>query len=149
MLKTLRSIPLLAGLLLALGVTPALGFEGHTLTSSFGLEGPGTNGFKDVQGVAVDQNSGDVYVYEDASPTGTVYRFTAAGEKVNFTGLATNAITEVGGAGRDEEELAVNSSSGPGRGDLYVANTKEVRIYNDTTGQLLGTLSGCGMWCVR
>jgi hypothetical protein len=149
MLRPVRGLrPLLLALLLPLlPAASAAAFQGHVLGSMFGPEGPGAGAFTEVQSLAVDQASGDVYVYDD-SGTGAVYRFNAAGERVSFSGLGTNALTGVGVAGTSEEELAVDSSSGPDRGDLYVANNSEVRIYNDSTGQLLGSITGgesCGV----
>jgi hypothetical protein len=147
MLRTIRFTLLLTGSLLALTAAPALALEGHALSSSFGLGGVGAGEFKNIQGLAVDQSSGDVYVYDNTG-SGTVYRFSATGEPLDFSGLASNAITGVGIAGLDEQELAIDSSPGPDRGDLYVANGSEVEIYSDTTGQRLGALTGgemCGV----
>lgn len=130
-------------MLLALLVfsAPALAAKERLYTGvSFGPSGTGAGTFANVQGVTVDQASGDVFVYDD-SEGGHVYKFDAAGEPVDFSALGTNAIAGVGDALTDEEELAVDSSSGPDAGDVYVANNSEVRIYS-AAGALLGTLSG-------
>jgi hypothetical protein len=59
---------------------------------SFGPEGSaGSATFEDVQGVAVDQASGDVYVY-DIGGGGKVYKFDDFGGLADFSGTATNAI---------------------------------------------------------
>jgi hypothetical protein len=59
---------------------------------SFGPEGSaGSAAFEDVQGVAVDQASGDVYVY-DIGGGGKVYKFDDFGGLADFSGTATNAI---------------------------------------------------------
>jgi hypothetical protein len=87
-----------------------------------------------------------VFVYDD-SEGGRIYKFDAAGKPVNFSGLGTNVITGVGGAGGAEEEIAVDSSGGPDAGDVYAANNGEVKIYS-AAGSPLGTLTGgemCGV----
>jgi hypothetical protein len=110
----------------------------HPFRSSFGS-------FTNVQGVAVDQSSGDVYVFDAGA--GSVFKFNAAGDPVNFSSSGTNVIGGVGGAGSGENEIAVDNSSGPDHGDIYVANNSVVRIY-ESTGAFLGELSGgeaCGV----
>lgn len=126
---------------------PALAAKERRPTGvSFGPQGTGAGTFGDVQGVTVDQAGGDVFVYDD-SEGGRVYKFDATGEPVDFSGLGTNVITGVGGGGTDEEEIAVDSSSGPDAGDVYVANNSEVKIYS-SAGSPLGALNGgemCGV----
>ncbi len=95
--------------------------------TTFGPAGPGT--FGNVQGLAVDQATGDVFVYDKASES--IYKFNSAGEPVNFSELAGNVIEGVGHHGADENELAVDgSAAGPAKGDIYIANGKGVRIYS-------------------
>jgi hypothetical protein len=115
-------------------------------TGSFGPAGTGVGTFANVQGVTVDQTTGDVFVYDDGEG-GRIYKFDAAGEPVDFSGLGTNVITGVSGSSEPEEEIAVDSSSGPASGDIYAANNYEVKIYS-AAGSSLGTLSGgemCGV----
>jgi hypothetical protein len=143
------------GLLLGIGLmlvallvvsAPALAAKERLATGSFGPQGTGAGGFEIVGGVAVDQTTGDVFVY-DKGQEGRVYKFDAAGAPVDFSGLGKNVITDVGFAGEAEEEIAVDSSSGPDAGDIYVANNREVKIYS-AAGLPLGTLSGgemCGV----
>ncbi len=110
----------------------------RSLIGSFGS-------FSNVQGVGVDQSTGDVYVLDAAS--GSVSKFDASGAPVNFSALSSNVIEGVGGAGNGENEIAVDSSSGPDSGDIYVANNNVVRIYG-STGAFLGELTGgetCGV----
>ena len=110
----------------------------RSLIGSFGS-------FSNVQGVGVDQSTGDVYVLDAAS--GSVSKFDASGAPVNFSALSSNVIEGVGGAGNGENEIAVDSSSGPDSGDIYVANNNVVRIY-ESTGAFLGELTGgetCGV----
>jgi Tol biopolymer transport system component len=126
---------------------PALAAKERLATGvSFGPQGTGAGTFENVGGVTVDQTTGDVFVY-DKGEEGRVYKFDAAGEPVDFSGLASNVITDVGAAGEGEEEIAVDGSSGPDAGDIYVANNREVKIYS-AAGLPLGTLSGgemCGV----
>ncbi len=105
-------------------------FSRHPFLGSFGPEGPiSLTSFSDVQGVAVDA-AGDVYVYDTHAAGGSIYKFNAAGEAVDFSALGTNVITGVGGAARDENELAVDDSAGgPAKGDIYVANGSDIGIY--------------------
>ncbi len=119
---------LLAGLLLIPGAASAA--LTHNFISSFGA-------FTGVEGVAVDQTSGDVYVYDAAA--GSVLKFDAAGAPAEFSALHADAIEGVGGEGEGENEIAVDSSAGPAAGDIYVANGSQVRIYG-ADGHSLGVL---------
>jgi hypothetical protein len=132
--------------LAAAGASCAQAAITHPYTTSFGPGGVGVGSFGQVVGVAVDQSSGDVFVL-DSSEGGRVYKFDAAGEPVDFSSSGTNVIEGVGSAGASEEEIAVDSSTGPDAGDLYVANNSVVKIYS-ATGAPLGELSGgemCGV----
>ncbi len=132
----------------ALGVTVALAIAAnsamagtvHPPVGSFGPTGTGAGTFGEVQGIAVDDSSGDVFVYD--AVTQSVYKFTAAGEPAEFSALKTNVIAKVGGLAT-ETEIAVDSSSGPAKGDLYIANAQTVEIYGPD-GSNLGELSGAG-----
>ncbi len=106
----------------------------HPLTGSFGPEGLLSSAtFSNVQGIAVDQSSGDVYVYDTGAAGGSIYRFNAAGEPVSFSALGANAITGVGGQLDDENEIAIDSSTGPAAGDIYVANAT-TSVFTAPTG---------------
>ncbi len=103
--------------------------------------------FSNPQSVAVDQSTGDVYVY-DAGEGGRVYKFNDAGEPADFEASHTNVIEGVGGAGNGENEIAVDGSPGPTEGDIYVANNSEVRIYNAAGEPFPEALTGgeaCGV----
>ena len=102
----------------------------HPFVSSFGSFGhPGA--------IAIDQSSGDVYVYQENQIGGSIEKFNAAGEKTNFSALGTNAIG-VGSNSARKNEIAV-SSSGSTAGDIYVANGSSVTIYGED-GVKLGEL---------
>lgn len=97
----------------------------HNYEFSFGpLSGVG--------GLAVDDSTGDVYVGAGES----IYKFNAAGQAANFTATSTNVLEAVGGI----QQLAVDNSSGPAKGDLYAAVSGSVRIYS-AAGELIGELT--------
>jgi hypothetical protein len=141
-------VGLLAAFALVTGA-PAGAAVTHPYTGvSFGPGGVGSGTFGDVQGVTFDQSSGDVLVYDDAAG-GRIYKFDAAGVPVDFSSTGTNVIEGVGTTpfGERESELAVDESSGPDAGDIYLANSTHVGIYSET-GASLGELTGaetCGV----
>jgi hypothetical protein len=115
---------------------------------SFGPDGAtGSESFANLQGVAVDQASGNVYAYD--SSAGKIYKFDAAGAPVNFSATGTNAISEVGGAGGGEEELAVAPAGAPGgtAGDIYAATNSIVKVYAPSGAKLgeFGEGETCGV----
>ena len=118
----------------------------HALLGSFGPGGPGVGSFAAVQGVAVDQATGDVYVLDTG--VGELYRFDAAGAPVAFAAgehcepegsPVANCISGVGGV-QSEAQVAVDSSSGPAKGDIYVANGSQVTVYG-SDGGVLGAIT--------
>jgi hypothetical protein len=128
---------------LVLSATAAQAAITHPYIGSFG---PASGSFGQVAGIAVEQSTQDVYVYDD-SEGGQIYKFNANGEPVDFSGLGGNVIESVGQAGSAEEQLAVDDSAGPAKGDIYAANNREVIIYS-AAGAKLGTLTGgemCGV----
>jgi hypothetical protein len=131
---------LLASMLVsALSSTPAMAFESHKYSSSFGPGGVGSGTFSFATSIAVDESSGDVYVYEASADT--IEKFTAAGEPANFSASGTNAIEAASGGGSLERQLAVDNSSGPDKGDIYLAHDQAVEIYS-SAGTKLGELTG-------
>ena len=103
----------------------------HPYLSSFGS-------FSNVQGVATDA-AGDVYVFDAGA--GTIFKFDAAGNPVNFAATGTNEITGLGAGGPSENEIAVDRSTGPTAGDIYLANGSRsaVQIFSPA-GSSLATL---------
>lgn len=141
MARTMRRLTLamlctVAGGLLLCGA-PAQAASTRELSGSFGPDGSGSGVFGNPQGIAVEQTTGDVYVY-DQSDGGNIYKFNAAGMPVDFASSSTNVIKGVGGRSK-ESEIAIDSSSGPDKGDIYIATGKEVLIYR-STGAKLATL---------
>lgn len=82
--RLLAPLALAIAAFLALAAAPAsaLAAQTHVYTgTSFGPDGTaGTASFGNVQGVAVDQVSGDVYVYDTGA--GKIFKFDSAGEPV-------------------------------------------------------------------
>jgi hypothetical protein len=112
---------------------------------SFGPEGKaGLAEFKEVQSVATEPGTEDVYVL-DATEGGSIYKFDSEGEPVEFTSTGTNVINGVGVGppierGTLQIAVAPPGSAGATAGDIYVANNNAqgiVRIYG-STGALLG-----------
>ncbi len=104
----------------------------HPFVTSFGSFS------NSVQGVATDA-AGNVYVYDGGK--GEVLKFDSTGKPVNFTSTGTNAITGVGFVGGVEGEIAVDSSSGPTKGDIYIAHkSSDIGIYN-AAGEKIGELT--------
>lgn len=123
---------------LALGSAPASALTGRVSAGSFGPGGPGSGAFSATQSLAVDEATGDVYVYDVGS--GVLDKFTAAGEPAEFSVLKKDQIEGVGGA-LLEAEVAVDNSNGPAKGDIYIANGTHIGIYA-ADGSTLGELSG-------
>ncbi len=135
--------------LLAIFTASALAAETRPYTGvTFGPDGVGGTGtFSNLQSVAVDQTSGDVFAYDAGA--GKVYKFDAAGAPIAFSGLAgSNAIEGIGGTiepGAEEVAVAPQGSPGGTAGDIYVANNQVVKVYAPS-GVELGTL-GEGETC--
>jgi hypothetical protein len=115
----------------------------HPLIGTFGSAA--TPSFTEVEGLAVDQATGDVLVLDRVAKT--VSRWHADGTPADFSTLGTNVI---GGFTFDEfsakpagfEQVAVDNSGGVTDGDIYVADGqgKDVRIFA-SDGTPLGTLT--------
>jgi hypothetical protein len=118
---------------------PALAGVTRPLLFSFGS-------FSNVQGVAVDQSGGDVYVLDTGAGGGSLFKFDASGKPLKFTGLPGEplSITGLHGGGGFENEIAVDSSTGPAKGDVYVAvsssNGEKIDVIAPN-GESLGVLS--------
>jgi hypothetical protein len=144
----------LAALALTLAfATPALAKNGqHGLITTFGPEGPHAKssvGFEHAAALAVDQSSGDVYLVEkgpgEGEGSGTVEKFDAAGEKIDFTGsgvgISGNKLTGFSfNPSNAVTELAVdNDPLNSSYHDLYVVNNGIVLEHNGHYGSPNGT----------
>lgn len=131
---------------------PALA-SGYGEIGSFGPgpAGPSFGVFERPTGVAVEQATGDVYVYDAgesaAGEKGNIYKFSAGGTPEKFSELSSNAIEGVGGSGEGYSEVAI-AEEGAASGDIYVANGNEVNVYA-AGGKKIGTVVGkdapCGV----
>jgi Tol biopolymer transport system component len=137
--------------LLALTAGAASAAGTHPYQGSFGPDGVSSpTTFGNVQAVAVDQGSGDVYVFDTGKSA--LFKFDAAGEPANFTDLTGNAIEGVSGAANAENQLAVAPPSSPGgtAGDIYLANNRPgagVSIYSPGGTKLGEIATGSGEVC--
>ena len=103
------------------------------------------------ESIAVDQDTGDVYVLERGFPQG-VSRFDSEGNPENFTAgpnAGTNKLLVSFSGGTAEAQVAFDNSGGVFDGDFYVSNGGgNVKIYAGT-GEELGTIGGfifeCGV----
>src|ERR1700727_348425 len=148
---TLTTLCLAVGGVLVVGAA-AQGAIAHFYTGrAFGPEGisggESLGAFEKPGSIVVEQSTGDVYVYDGESDEGAIFKFNAAGEPVDFSGLGTNVIAEVGETSQLEEvQIAVDDSGGPDSGDIYFASggdggeESNVRIYT-AAGGLVGELS--------
>lgn len=117
----------------------------HPFVKTFGS-------FWSIQGIAVDSSNGDVYVYDGGKSR--VLKFDASGEPASFSATGTNAIEGVDFQDNGTASIAVDNSSGPAKGDIYVATVgngtpikegeeryggEKVGVYG-ATGEKLGEL---------
>ncbi len=113
--KTLGALLALALLALAALAGPAAAApEIPRYLHSFGPDGTEGTTFKRVNSVAVDQSTGDLYVF--VREVGTLYKFDAKGSPVDFTGTAPylngNRIDGLAtGEAFNEAQVAVDSTS--------------------------------------
>jgi hypothetical protein len=149
--RLLATAPAVLVTLLALAVGPASAALTRAYTgAAFGPSGTSGGVFSEVQAIAADPTTGDVYVY-DAEEGGKVYKFSSSGEPVAFSGLGgSNAIEGVGVAGAGENQIAVAPAGSPANteGDIYIAHSPgPVRIYSPAGLELgaIGEGETCGV----
>ena len=97
------------------------------------------------EAITVDQSNGDIYVNSAGSEK--VFRFDSAGAPHNFTtgpGAGTNGLPVSLSPGGSETQVAVDNSSGPLTGDVYVASYgSPIKIFAPN-GSPLGSLTTPG-----
>lgn len=147
----MRALGFGAGLVLWLALlipAPAMAEKEHQFLGMFcepsGLEtAPCEPSFDEAQGLAFDQQSGDLLVID--RPAGTLSRFHADGTPDEFEALGSNVISGFGFstfADPGEVQVAVDESGGATKGNIYVTEpeTKVVSIFS-SRGELLGQLT--------
>jgi hypothetical protein len=103
-------LALLTALALAFTASSASAAKTRVYETSFGPDGTSGTTFGSAAGVAVDQQSKDIYVADTSN--GTIYKFDENHQPANFSALGTNQITGIsfrGGSG--ESQIAVDSTS--------------------------------------
>jgi hypothetical protein len=164
--KTIRRVSVaclsvlgLAGAQLGAGAGSAAAFEGYGLPAYFGTAGSGSGQFNEPAGVAVNDTTKEVYVYDSGNLR--VERFDATGSKFegqfNGSGLlagegsaaptgqfAPPASVSVDAAHGTLFNLAVdNAAASPSKGDVYVVDPGHNVIDKFTaTGAYLAQLKG-------
>jgi DNA-binding beta-propeller fold protein YncE len=111
----------------------------RTFDSSFGTFTGG-----DPSGVAVDQSNGDIYVTDFGNAS--IHRYDSSGSPKNFTaglGVGTNTLSGYEWYFASSASVAVDNSSGPAAGSIYVGSAQGIDVYAPT-GAHLGTLHGTG-----
>jgi sugar lactone lactonase YvrE len=102
------------------------------------------------ESIAVDQESGDLYVAEteNSSFEGQVSRWKSDGTPHNFSSTPGSNVITGQYFGFEEGQVAVDNSSGPFKGAFYATNagTGEVGVYA-SSGEKLGALTGFSYPC--
>jgi hypothetical protein len=153
-LRALLLVVLSCGALLGVGAVPAAAKIAHKSEGSFsGSETPGGS-FGYLIALSVDNSTGpsagDVYVggLSFSTFSGYVYKFDANGK---YTGVELNGSETPGGSfafispstGKGSRGLAVDSSSGANKGDIYVADAAHQVIDRfSEAGKFLCEISG-------
>jgi sugar lactone lactonase YvrE len=121
--------------------------KAEPLPDKYTLGAPSTliAGLNNPASIAVDQNSGDIYVAEAGG--GMISRWHADGTPAKFASRPDNKLPGgfVGGAG--EIQVAVDSSNSALKGTIYAAtNGSEVKAF-DQAGEEIGALGGFSEAC--
>ncbi len=148
-LRILALLCLAVAAAMTLFASSAFAAKIHPYTgTSFGPDGAaGSESFTAVQGVAVDQTSGDVYVFDGG--VGKLFKFDAGGEPADFSSLGTNAIGGITAFGNGENEVAVAPAGAPGgtAGDIYIANGAGIQVFDPSGKRLESFVTGVGEVC--
>jgi hypothetical protein len=125
-------LPVLAlfflGTTLLLSTAHALAAESTENYARFGPDGTETSNFQQIRSVALDQETGDVYVLDSAA--GTLYKFEADGTPLPWSGTASyitgNAINGLEPwVGPNESQVAVDSTTHI----VYVTEKQGIRAF--------------------
>jgi hypothetical protein len=129
----------------------------HVLTSTFGASGSGDGQFSGNTGLAIDQTSGDVYVADTANhriekfgPSGSfisTFGWGVKDSKPEAQTCTTGCQAGIAGSGAGQlatpKFVAVDNSSGPSAGDVYVGDTTNNTVTKfDSSGNYISTNDG-------
>lgn len=148
--RALRTAMLLASLCVlasAALLAPAASFAvtSHTFLGEFGSASEPS--FTEAQTLAVDQSTGDLLVFD--SSAGTISRWHSDGTPSEFSALGSNVIDgsetpsgSLEGLSPRESQIAVDNSSGPAAGDIYLTQSGShvIDVFAED-GHYLGRLS--------
>ena len=139
-------LPLATSLLCA---GPALAATHYGLVGSFGVPGAEAGQFTSPAGVAVSEvgaTKGDVYVVDQGNNRVEWFNSTGSKFEGQFTGsgLLANEKGKAAPAALSEPEgIAIDNSSGPSKGDVYVVDKSQGVIDKfSATGEYLFQLTG-------
>lgn len=158
--RLLLALCLAAVAALAALASPALASQNHPYTGiSIGPDGTaGVAKFVSPAGVAVEQATGNVYVYDGGEgkkdpvtqqpidpDEGKLYKFDSSGQPVDFSSLGTNVVEGLPtGEGGVQVAVAPAGAAGGTAGDIYfTVGGFSVQVYA-ASGAKLGELEGGG-----
>jgi NHL repeat-containing protein len=130
------------GVQLALTAGPAVAFTGYPSVPNFvfGAPGSGNGQLSSPRGVAVNDESGDVYVIDQGN--NRVEEFDAEGKYISqFNGAETPAGSF--SAGHNVSSIAVDNSTDAAKGDVYITDPGHgvIDVF-DSTGKYLSQITG-------
>jgi hypothetical protein len=132
------------GVQLALTAGPAIAFTGYPSVPNlvFGAPGSGNGQLSSPGAVAVNDETGDVYVIDQGN--NRVEEFNAEGKYVaQFNGTETPAGSFSSGSNREPCGIAVDNSTDAAKGDVYITDPGHgvIDVF-DSTGKYLSQITG-------
>jgi hypothetical protein len=110
-----------AVLLCAAGSAQAYQYVPHTLEKT--VTSAENNNFRETSSLAVDEQTGDVYLLAAERPEINVYKFDAQGNPANFASTGTPVLSvPTNDTFSEDPAIAVDNSGGPHQGRIYVEN---------------------------
>jgi len=144
-------ISLFAVAALSFAATPALAKEVHVYSASFGGAGSGAGQFKEPQGVAVNDTTGDVYVVDKGNNRVEWFNSTGGKFEGQFDGSGsfevggkkeTGAAAPTGAFSKPEWIAVDNDPVSESHGDVYVTDSGHKVIDKfGPTGEYLGQIA--------
>jgi hypothetical protein len=145
-------IVVLALAALALTAAPAFATGEHAVGTPFGTPGSGPGQFSEPAGVAVNEETGEVYVVDKGNNRVEWFNSTGTKFEGEFNGSGSNPVVEgpgspigtyPGGFSAPESIAIDNDPSSPSHGDVYVEDPGQNAIDKfSSTGEYKGQLTG-------